>query len=665
MHPRGLASAARALLAAAAAVAAPAAALVPDPAPASGGALRLTADPPRLVLGRDGAAEVRVSGGTEAEEIEVTTNAGRIEEVRRSPGGGFTFRYRPPADHWPRVALVSALARGTGDDGWLAIPLSGQGDARVHARPGAEITLRIGDREFGPRRAGADGLAVIPVIVPPGVREAHHGFHPVDLHVPETNLVHAMADRAVVRADQGGALRVFAYVVAPHGAARPGDTPVFEPTRGDVSVAGREPGAYVGTWLLPPGPAGEERLVVRLPGAAASRAELRAEVIAGPPATVAVSFDRAAMVAGETDEVGVTARVLDGAGNPTRAEIDLSSDTGAVDLPAERAPGLFQSRLRVPARFGGRREALVIARVRDAGIAGSRALKLAPGPPAVARFDDPGPVVLADGSRTAALRLTVLDRYQNPVPRPAPAFSTAQGRVVAVASEQPGVYLVRYQPPPVDRRTEALVVAELDGLRARADLVLVPPARGLTAAPDLGAAADLRGRFVAPRMGVALELPTPIAAGPQPAIWARFELSALAFATEASGTAGAPGTSTRHGVTTFLAGAGTRFEVARDLQAWASAAAGAALARSDAPGAAPAWGAAPAGRLVAGAGWRRGWGLPFVELGLLAAGRTTGSLGEFACVTLGVGVRFETDLFGRGASAGENGSGDVDPAHRG
>ncbi|HET7824757.1 MAG TPA: hypothetical protein VFK90_05470, partial [Anaeromyxobacter sp.] len=320
---------------AAALAVAPSAARAQDPGqPASGGVLHVTADPPRLVLGRDSAADLRIATPADVEDVSLSASAGRVEGIRRV-AGGFVARYRAPADRVPQVAIVAAVGRtphGT-EHGWLAIPLSGQGDARVRTAPGEEITLQIGDRSFGPRRAGPDGVAVIPVVVPPGVREAHHGFKPIDLHVPEMQLLHAVLDRGTVLADRQERVRVVAYVVAPHGAARRGDVPVFEPTRGSVSVAEKEPGAFEASWTLPPGRAGEERLAIRLQQSPASRAVLKLDAVAGPPAVVAVSFDRDALVADAEGPVLVTARALDAAGNVI-AETPRPSSEDDFDGPS-------------------------------------------------------------------------------------------------------------------------------------------------------------------------------------------------------------------------------------------------------------------------------------------------------------------------------------------
>jgi hypothetical protein len=631
----------RALLALAALLAVAPPARAAEAVAASGGALRVVAEPAQLVLGRDAGADLRIAAPPDVEEVSVTVSAGRVEGLRRLPGGGFAGRYRPPAERIPQVAIVSALGRGARGvlDGWLAIPLSGQGDAKVRAAPGAQIALRIGDQTFGPRAAGVDGVAVIPVVVPPGVREAHHGFKPVDLHVPETPLLHAVLDRAAIHADRAEAIRVIAYVVAPHGAARRGDVPVFEPSRGSVAVAPREPGAFEAIWTVPPGPAGEDRLLVRLPGAAASRTMLRVEAVAGEPATVAVSFDRDALTAGEVDEIRVVARVLDAAGNAVSAPVELEVDAGALADLAEAGPGVVTARLRVAPGFGARRAVAVTARAPLAHIAGSRTLLLVPGPAATARLEPDAPVLIADGEREATLRVAVVDRFENPVPGP-PEVQARRGQVVAVEAAGGG-WLVRYRAPAVAAREEERLVASLGDVAASADLLLVPPRTGASASGWMGVALDVRGRFAAPRAGVAVELGAPLARVPAPLELAwRVEAEALGLGRGIAPARGRTPAVRLDGVGgALLGGAAIHRDLRRGPHLFASATAGVLVARADRTDAAPRTGVSPAARLAAGAALPMRVGTPYLEASVLAAGH--GPAGAFAAAGLSAGVTFD------------------------
>lgn len=629
-------------------------ALAGTPAPAAapggvagGGALRVSADPPRLVLGRDGSAELRVWAPPEVEELQLTVSAGRVEGIRRLPQGGFAARYRPPAERIPQVALVAALARTSRGlaDGWLAIPLSGQGDARVRARPGAQISLRIGDAVFGPRVAGEDGTAVIPVVVPPGVREAHHGFRAIDLHVPEMPLLHAVADRDHVHADQAEVVRVLAYVVAPHGAARRGDVPVFEPSRGWVSVTPREPGAFEATWALPAGASGEDRLLVRLPGSPPSRAWVRLDAVAGPPATVAVAFDREALVAGEAEEVRVTARVLDAAGNPVEAPLALSADAGELGPTAPAAPGEVGATLRVASSFGGRQAITVTARAPEAGIAGTRSLPLRPGAPAHVTVTPGGPFVRADGAAEAELRVVVLDGFENSVAlAAAPKVTAAAGAVTAVDADGDG-WRVRFRPPAVAARAEAVLVAEAAGVRGEAALTLLPPRGRPTVRVGGGALADVRGRFAAPALAVGVELPArlPLPLGAGDALAWRLEGAGLGWSVDGPrATGGGPPRLTddlgvRGGL--LAGGLAVRRALRSGPELSASATAGLLLTRAERAGADARTALGPAARLAVGASVPLGPGAPFLEASLLAAGRS--GAGAFAAMGFTVGYELE------------------------
>jgi hypothetical protein len=623
------------------AAAGPAPAAEPEPlAPASGGSLRIAADPPRLVLGQDGSAELQVAAPAEVEELSLTTSVGRIEGLRRLPGGGFAARLRVPSERYPQVAIVAALAqtqRGVAD-GWLAVPLYGQGDARVRAAPGAKITLRIGERSFGPRTAGSDGVAVIPVVVPPGVREAHHGFRPIELHVPETPLVHAVADRSSMLADRQQHVRVLAYVVAPHGTARRGDVPVFEVTRGSVAVSPREPGAFEAVWTVPPGLAGEERIAVKLPGAPASRALVKVGTLPGPPVTVAVSFDREAVVAGEEGDVAVSARVLDAAGNVTDALLDLRAEAGELADVKRVAPGAWQARLRIDPRFEGRRELVVAALAPEIGIAGSRALRLRPAAAASATVDER--VLVGDGKRETSLAVSVYDRFDNPVAA-TPAVSAELGRVLAVAEEAPGSYRVRYVGAHVEERTEDRLTIEVGSVRAEGAVVLVPPRSTVGAIAGFGVAKGLSRGPVGKRFAAAVER--------DERVWRGFDLSSrvevelLAFegrAREVVRGALDPEARATARVGALLAGVTARRDLKAGPTAWGTLSAGVAVSRARGAGA-DDLGVGPSARVALGVGWRQRKMMPFLEASLVAAGDAP--LRVVPAFALTGGVRFDVE----------------------
>jgi hypothetical protein len=584
-------------------------------APGAGGALRISAEPARLELGKDDGCELRVAAGPDVEELTFTASAGRIEGVRRLPGGGFVARFRAPPEHVPRVAIVAALGRGARglEDGWLAIPMAGRGTARVRGAPGSSVTLRVGDRAFGPAVVDASGVAAIPVVVPPGIREAHQGFRPIDLPIPETPLVHAVADRTEVRADREERIRVLALVVAPHGAARRGDALAFEPSRGTVAIAEREPGAWSGTWTVPPGPAGEDRLVVRLSSSAASRTVVRVAALAGPPATVAVLFDRPGLVAGG-DPATVTARALDAGGNPVPATLVL--DATAAELSDVRVvrPGEVVARVAAGERLRGS-EAVVSAAAPDLGISGARALPLRPDAPATGRFA-PQQVVRGDGRTEVALRVAIADRFGNPVAA-APDVTAARGKILGVTRGGTGDFAVRYVPPQVERPEREILRARAGAAVATLEPLVAPRAPALRIEAGAGAGMDLGGGFSAGVLTLGVERPADLAvalrAGLEPAL--RVEAGVLGTSGTALGTA--------------LAGASLRHVASQTVTLSASATLGVAFGEGS---------VSPAARAAAALAMRAGPLEPFLELSLLGA--SAPDHGRFAAAALSLGARF-------------------------
>ena len=477
------------------------------------------------------------------------------------------------------------------------------------------MTLRVGDRLFGPAVVDASGVAAIPVIVPPGIREAHQGFRPIDLPVPETPLVHLVAERSEVRADREERVRILAYVVAPHGAARRGDAPVLEATRGTVSVTEREPGAWHGTWTIPPGPAGEDRLSVRLPSSAASRAVVRVAALAGPAATVAVSFDRPGVVAGG-EAATVTARALDAGGNPVPVKLVL--DATAADLSEVRVlrPGEVVARVAAGERLRGA-EAVVRASATDLGISGSRVLALRPDAPAAGRFALQQ-AVRGDGRTEVPLRLEVTDRFGNPVAA-APDVTADRGKIVSVARSGQGDFEVRWIPPAVERPERGALHARAGAAVASLEPLVAPRAPALRREASAGAGADLGGRFSSGLALLAVERPADLAAalraGLEPAL--RVEAGVLS----ASGALGV-----------VLAGGSVRHLSAGTLGVSGSASVGAAFGDGA---------VSLAARAAAALSTRAGPLEPFLELSLLGA--SAPAHGPFALAALSLGARFDVE----------------------
>jgi hypothetical protein len=352
--------------------------------------------------------------------------------------------------------------------------------------------------------------------------------------------------------------------------------------------------------------------VVRLGGSAASRAVLKLDAVPGPPAVIAMSFDRVGAVAGAEEGVGLTARALDAGGNPVRAALELEADGALLDDVKEPEPGVVVARLRAPASLRGRTEAVVRAAVADAGISGSRKLPLLPGPPAEARLG--GIYGAVRSGREAVLTLRVSDAGGNPV-APQPAVFADKGKVVAVERDGPGAWRVRWAAPSVAAPARAQLVADTGSARGTLEPMVLPPPPAAWFEVSGGASFDLRGPSAGGQVAGALELaadPVDLPLGLE-----------LAWRAEIYGASVGPSWGAA-----LLGGASASRPLGPNVVVRASAAGGAWLAGGS---------GAPAGRLAFSAGLERRVAAPFVEAALFGA--TGGADGAFATVTLSFGVR--------------------------
>src|SRR5947209_12532704 len=301
--------------------------------------LELTDDSVRAVLHVESQTEPRLSA-----------NVGTISNLRRESSGSWAADYKPPADSVPQVAILSAVAGGR--MAWTTLPLSGQGMAVVQTRPGADITVQIGARSFGPVKADEHGEAQVPVVVPPGVHEVLHLGRPIPLPVPESLRLHVVLLEDRVRADSVQRVHVRLLAVDETGKPLPRTVLVIKPGRGKQSGLERHgKGELWASWTVPPGSSGNLPLRIALSDSPGLFAEALLGVGAGAAKTIELSADRPGIVAGEATAVILHARGLDSAGNPSPDAMEVSGPAGFGTL-VETAKDTY--RLRVPDSFEGR-----------------------------------------------------------------------------------------------------------------------------------------------------------------------------------------------------------------------------------------------------------------------------------------------------------------------
>ncbi len=189
----------------------------------------------------------------------ILCSEGHVEDLVREGPARFSGRYVLSTNRFPRVAILVVefaiqprVARAV-----MGVRLRAAASPAFRTDPGSQVTIIVGDKEFGPELAGPDGMVRIPVVVPPGIqfgqvrsvnRHGRASEQLLDLKIPPGPRV--LID-APTRMLAGHAAEVHVYAVEPTGRLVDG--------RRIVLSASSEP-AQVLAW----GP-GEATFLVRAP----------------------------------------------------------------------------------------------------------------------------------------------------------------------------------------------------------------------------------------------------------------------------------------------------------------------------------------------------------------------------------------------------------------
>jgi hypothetical protein len=374
------------------------------------------------------------------EEPLLSVNVGRVERLRALGKGAYEAIYVPPSETHPQVAIITATAART--YGWLALPLAGTGEVPVKADKSGSATISIGSRRFGPQRAGANGRALIRIVVPPGIRHAMAGGKRMNLNLPEVSHVHVTLSQNQLGGGEGGAILVRAFAVTPQGKPRRRAPLALEATPGKLSVAREvEPGVFEALWTVPPdsGPASVEAKLTDEP-----RSTSRAVVQRGQAKArrLRIEVDRASVIAGE-GTLDFTLVFEDGAGNPvTDVSPRATTSVGTFLGWTRGAPGRWIGHVTIPERLNGDTKLVILAAADN--LQERREVRLLPGPTADLSVD--GGARAARGS-PVTLAVSTVDRFGNPSDDARPEAKAQLGALEAPVRQGVGIYHVQYRPP--------------------------------------------------------------------------------------------------------------------------------------------------------------------------------------------------------------------------
>jgi hypothetical protein len=343
-------------------------------------------------------------------------SVGQIEDLGRDGPARFTARYILPSGRFPQPAILVAEfpdLRGP-LRGMIAVGLRAAATPSFRTDPGAQVTLRVGDRDFGPQVAPADGVVRVPVVVPPGVNFAiarsvnQHGKFSegmVDLRVPYSQRLLFAAPETLVAGEVG---EVAVYAVEPSG--RPANAAVIELRAGKNRVqplGSRTPGE---ARFLVSAPTilrqKTMRIEAQLKEQSTTRVATRIALLPGPAAGLVLEPEAPHLERKPTSSLRVFLGAEDAFGNPVdagRAGVLINGQPASVQAGTDGQP-MVVVRAQEPAIPHAE---VVVEGVLDRGHAFARI-------PIGARIRPAGPQasnVIAYPRRTLTPRLGVLTNF--------------------------------------------------------------------------------------------------------------------------------------------------------------------------------------------------------------------------------------------------------------
>jgi hypothetical protein len=417
--------------------------------------------------------------------LRALSTVGTIEAPVPGGPGHFVARYHPPADRFPQVALIMVeLGAGAARLHCATrIALEGTTLFPFHTSGGASVTMRVGDRLFGPVVADRQGHVEIPIDVPPGVGRAEAravdksgGVRAteVDLQLPPFPRVLVLAPSSL---EVGSFTEIVVGALDDKGAPVPAGQLTLSASEGLAHPRGGLPGEARFLFEAP-AHVGAVALTAAAPGAGTPQSGGRAELViplhAAPPTQLSISASDRWLIVGDPRPLSLSISARDRFGNPASvSDVVVRVDgrpTPVVVTPA----GLATFSVAPPARYDGRENVMVDATLGE--VVASQPLHVTGGPPVRLTLEIAARRMVADGRRATQLRVQAIDKNGTPTSVSGLSWETPDGRIGEVRVPRDGEYLAEYVPERTrEPQRQTITVMASETLRADASLEVTPP----------------------------------------------------------------------------------------------------------------------------------------------------------------------------------------------
>lgn len=430
--------------------------------------------PEQMTLGED--REVVVSYRAPAYlGATLTVSTGSLSEPQTTGEGRWQVKYTPPAARYPQVAIFALVSRDGSQFVWSRVLLRGAAVVELTSDPNVSVSVKVGDAKFGPVFTDAKGRAALPVLVPPGIKQAESAAtdalgnvraQTISLDVPEINPLLCVGPR---ESRQG--FLIFATDAKGQPAA---NIPLqAEATTVKVTNTTAETdGVYRVLFAVPEHvrPGATAHLSVSTAKSRTAAMSCDIPLALEVPSRIEVSLSRGQFRAAEDEPILVRVTPhYTGPGERASAVLQLSSDLGALSKNrlATREP--VEIEWRITHKFGKQKSALLKVR---GDVTQDLALELVTGAPSELSLRVDNETLPADGHATTTFRMNATDAFGNPTPL-TQIEAEALGSLSGFREVGPGSYEAEYRAPYAKQGSDRVVITDREsGLSISRELTL-------------------------------------------------------------------------------------------------------------------------------------------------------------------------------------------------
>ncbi len=326
----------------------------------------MQATPERIVLGQDELSVLTFIAADNSGQpldglhLAVQASLGEVGEVSAMGGGAYRVEYRPPDTRRPGLAILSVVDMDNPETsyGFMAMPLVGAPTWKLETGlPGVRVGMNVGGEVFGPVTADDAGVAMIPILVPPGVTTAQAiAVQPdgtemppveVSLNPPPFRRLKLAPTAPELPGDGRSPFPIYAFVLGPDARPLAANAPIQIHTKegGITALNNLGDGVYQAIYV-PPAVSEPVREKVSFSLAGSEDVDLEAvlfDVIPPLPDALTFTTEPAEVPAGE--QTIVLRGVLDSVTEtlPGGTGVSFASDAGVIPMQRAVGGGTFEA----------------------------------------------------------------------------------------------------------------------------------------------------------------------------------------------------------------------------------------------------------------------------------------------------------------------------------